>query len=136
MSTFHLTDPLISIGGSDFKCFAEGIDFTSKDVMADDGTFCTPDLQTPTLSVWTVKVYFKQEFGAVGSDVFNTLMAIALTKQVWIVESVAGTVGLTSPAATFDATVPTPDFLKAKYGKSSPWDFEAMTIGPPVFATS
>ena len=131
-----LVQPLISINSVDMVCYARSVKATASDDMQDIATFCTPNAQRPGSTTWDIEIEWALSYDTAGTDVFNTLLAIAKTSVAVSIRPATGVIGVTNPQMDFSAYIPTPSFIDGGIGESQ---MTTMTLRPnddPVFTTA
>jgi|TARA_B110000914_G_scaffold169287_1_gene149855 hypothetical protein len=131
-----LVQPLISINSVDMVCYARSVKMTASDDMQDIATFCTPNATRPGSTTWDVEIEFAQSYDTAGTDVFNTLLAIAKTAVAVEIRPATGAVAVTNPQANFTAYIPTPTFLDGGVGESQTFTMTLRPNDDPVFTTA
>jgi len=131
-----LVTPLVSIAGVDMVAYARSVKAVPSDDMQDISSFTKPTATRPGATTWDVEIEWALSYDTGGSDVFNTLLALAKTSVSFIIRPQTGTIGVTNPQMDFDAYVPTPTYMDGGIGESQTFVTKLRTADDPVFTTA
>lgn len=131
-----LVQPFISINGVDMACYAKSISVTADDDVQDIATFCTPTATRFGATEWTIEIEWMVSYDTSGSDVFNTLLALAKTSVAIIIRPDTGTIGVTNPQLDCTAYMPTPSFIDGGIGEATTFTMSITPTDDPVFTTA
>lgn len=129
--------PSIKVGATELNVHFRTVRLTVEDAMADVDTFVNPEGEAPSSSKWTFEVDALQSFGpdSGNAGLWDQFRPWAKTKQTFIVTPSTAAVSVTNPKATFDAWVPSTNFLDSARGESTVQTITMSVIGEPAFVT-
>ncbi|MEL6894208.1 MAG: hypothetical protein AAFP84_21635 [Actinomycetota bacterium] len=143
-----IDDPSVVIDGIEFKCTSRSAMLTGEDDVVDKSNYCDPKGTRPGATDWQAEFELELSYGIAGGSVdgnetdagtWNTIHGWRKQRKTFVIRpSEASAVADDNPAATFDAYVPTIDFMNSEVAATETQRFTLTVtpIGDPVFATS